>query len=112
MALETYPPEEIVPPRSEQDILSEILSNTRSLSNRMNKIESESKYKPRSIKNINFDKNAEMKIIDMISSGEYSESEIINSLLDYDMPKSYARKLVEKHLVNRKYTINKEIANK
>lgn len=111
-ALEDHQPEEVVPPRSEQDILSEILNNTRSLSHRIRDLESEVHFKSRNIKNMNFDKKAEMKIIKMLESGDFNEKEIVNSLIDYDMPESYARKLVEKHIVGRDFKFRKEIANK
>ena len=39
-ALEKNPPNEIIPPRSEQDILTEILNNTRSLASRVRNLES------------------------------------------------------------------------
>lgn len=112
LALEENPPGEDIPPRSEQDMLSEILNNTRSLTHRVRGLESELHYKSRDIKSMNYDKKVEMKIIDMLESGDFTEKEIVNSLLNYDMPESYARKLVEKHFVNSSYNLGKDIANK
>ena len=111
-ALISNPPGEEIPPRSEQDILSEILSNTRVLSRRINDLEARSIYKPRNTKSVNFDKNAEDMIIQMLTSGEYSEQDIINSLTNYDLPESYIRKILEKHLGNKKHMFFKDIANK
>jgi len=45
-AIEFNQPEEVIPPRSEQDILSEILNNTRSLTHRIRDVESQVNYKP------------------------------------------------------------------
>ena len=112
LALKENPPMEDIPPRSEQDMLSEILNNTRSLTHRVRDLESELHYKSRNIKNMHFDKKSEMKIIKMLESGEFSEKDIVNSLRDYDMPESYARKLVEKHIMNSNYNLRKNSANK
>jgi hypothetical protein len=111
-ALKDNPPEEVVPPRSEQDILSEILSNTRSLSHRIREIESEVHYKSRNINEIDFDRKPTMEIIKMLESGKFSESEIAKMLIDYDMPESYATELVKKTIMNRKLNMRKNIANK
>jgi hypothetical protein len=112
LALKENPPLEDIPPRSEQDILSEILNNTRSLTHRVRDLESELHYKSRNIKSMHFDKKSEMKIMKMLESGEFSEKEIVNSLRDYDMLESYARKIVEKHLMNSNYNLRKDSANK
>jgi len=111
-ALKDNPPEEVVPPRSEQDILSEILSNTRSLSHRIRDLEFDVNFKSRNIKEMDFDRNATMEIIKMFESGKFSEGEISKMLVDYDMPESYARDLVEKTLMNRKLNMRKNNANK
>lgn len=107
VALKENPPEEVVPPRSEQDILSEILSNTRSLSHRIRELESDAQYKSRNIKEIDFDRKPTMEILKMLESGKFSESEIAKMLVDYDMPESYARELVKKTLMNRKLNMRK-----
>lgn len=104
-ALTENPPGEVVPPRSEQDILSEILSNTRSLTHRIRDLESEVhiRSKNRLINSsAEFNKNVMMKIINMAESGKYSEDEIMSSLIDYDMPESYARDLIKKILINHR----------
>ncbi|PPD04185.1 MAG: hypothetical protein CTY29_06690 [Methylobacter sp.] len=111
-ALKDNPPEEVVPPRTEQDILSEILSNTRSLSHRIRELESEAHFKSRNVKEMDFDRKPTMEIIKMLESGKYSESEIAKMLADYDMPESYARELVENTLMNRKLIMRKNNANK
>lgn len=48
-ALEHNPIGEVIPPRSEQDILSEILNNTRALTQKIRKLEDEVYIKPNSI---------------------------------------------------------------
>lgn len=102
-ALAENPPGEVVPPRSEQDILSEILANTRNLTHRIRDLESEihirAKNRAASINTPEFDKSVVMKIINMAESGKFSEDEIVSSLIDYDMPESYARGLVKKSLI-------------
>ncbi|WP_305463193.1 hypothetical protein [Photobacterium leiognathi] len=40
----------------------------------------------------------------MLESGKYSTEQIADSLIDYDMPDSYARELVEKMAINFKFT--------
>jgi|SRR5690554_810000 len=111
-ALKENPPEEVVPPRSEQDILSEILNNTRSLTHRIRELESEVHFKSRNSKGFDFDRKSRMEIIKMLESGNYSQSEIAKLLVDYDMPESYAQKLVENTLMNRKMNIRKDNNNK
>ncbi|MES3675509.1 hypothetical protein QC589_06095 [Halomonas elongata] len=111
-SLNDNPPQEVVPPRSEQDILSEILNNTRSLSHRIRDLESEVHCKSRNLKNIDFDKKARVKILKMAESGGYSIEEIASSLIDYDMPESYALELVKKTLMNHKINMSRHIANK
>lgn len=111
-ALGNNPPSEVIPPRTEQDILSEILANTRSLSHRIRKLESEVLIKSNdsfvnSINSIDFDRNIRKKIKSMIDSGKYTEDEMITSLINYDMPESYARDLIKKMMINLNLT-NKE----
>lgn len=100
LALANNQPEEIVPPRSEQDILGEILNHTRGLSSRVRSLESELSYKSK--KSYDFDKKIVIQIIDMIESGKYTPDQIANTLVDYDMPKEYARDLVNKTLSDYK----------
>jgi hypothetical protein len=111
-ALEENQPDEIVPPRSEQDILSEILNNTRSLSNRIRTLESDVNSKSRKYSGAIYDKKAEITIMKMLDSGKYSENEIVSALIDYDMPDSYAKKLLEKHMMSRDFDHRKNIVNK
>ncbi len=111
-AIKQNPLEEEIPPRTEQDILSEILNNTRSLTHRMRDLEEEVFLKSRSINNNIFGKNEELKIVKMLESGNYTENDIVDFLSNYDMPESYARKIVDKHMVNSKYKLRKDIANK
>jgi hypothetical protein len=111
-ALEENQPDEIVPPRSEQDILSEILNNTRSLSNRIRTLESDVNSKSRKYSGVDFDKKADITIMKMLDSGKYSENEIVNALIDYDMPDSYARTLLQKHMMSRDFDHRKKIVNK
>jgi len=56
-ALGNNEPEEEIPPRSEQDILSEILSNTRNLTNKVRTLEHEVNFKVPSMKNYKRNKN-------------------------------------------------------
>ncbi|WP_024590179.1 MULTISPECIES: TIR domain-containing protein [unclassified Pseudoalteromonas] len=100
LAVANNQPEEIVPPRSEQDILGEILNHTRGLSNRVRSLESELSYKSKN--SYDFDKKIVVKIIDMIESGKYSPDQIANALVDYDIPKDYAHNLVNKTLKDYK----------
>lgn len=53
-----------------------------------------------------------MKILNMAESGKFSEDEIMSSLIDYDMPESYARDLIKKTLINRSPSNRVKIANK
>lgn len=104
-ALKENPPGEVAPPRTEQDILSEILANTRSLTHRIRDLETEAniRSKSRHINTINssdFDKNVIMKIISMAESGKFSDDEIMSSLIDYDVSESYARDLINKAIIS------------
>jgi hypothetical protein len=111
-ALIDNPPEEVVPPRTEQDILSEILSNTRSLSHRIRDLESDVNFKSRNFKESEFDRKPGIDFFKMIDSGKYSESEISKMLIDFDMPESYAKDLVKKTLMNRNLIVKKSGDNK
>lgn len=50
---------------------------------------------------MDFDRRPRAEIIKMLESGKYSEEEISKILVDYDMPESYARYLVEKMLIEK-----------
>ncbi len=106
IALEDNPPNEVIPPRTEQDILSEILNNTRSLSHRIRDLESEVYLKSKNMKENDFNRKPTIEIINMIESGKYSESEIAKMLINYDIPESYAKNLVETVMSNKKITSN------
>jgi hypothetical protein len=108
LALKNNQPEEVVPPRSEQDLLGEILNHTRGLSNRVRSLESNLSFKSNSRNmdmdmKMNFDKKVKSKILDMLESGKYTQEEIAGSLVNYDMSDSYARDLVDKMSVNFKF---------
>lgn len=90
-ALENNPPEEVIPPRSEQDILSEILNNTRSLTHRIRDLESEVHFKSKNMKNYDFDRKPTIEILKMLESGKYSEGEIAKILIDYGIPEIYEK---------------------
>ncbi|MDP5144828.1 TIR domain-containing protein [Shewanella sp. ULN5] len=111
-AIDKNPPGEVIPPRPEQDILAEILSNTRSLSHRIRDLESEVHFKSRNINEMDFDRKPTLEILKMLESGKYSEDEIAKYLVDYDMPESYASDLVKKTILNKKMAFRKNNANK
>lgn len=100
-ALHDFPPDEVIPPRSEQDILSEILNNTRVLTQRVRALENskneisdiitENKYVSKKKASWSLQK----KISDMIKSGTYSEDEMVSSLVEMsDAHTDYIRDLV------------------
>ncbi|MEG6127009.1 toll-Interleukin receptor [Enterobacter asburiae] len=100
-ALHDFPPDEVIPPRSEQDILSEILNNTRVLTQRVRALENskneisdiitENKYVSKKKASWSLQK----KISDMIKSGTYSEDEMVSSLVEIsDAHTDYIRDLV------------------
>lgn len=110
-ALKDNQPDEIVPPRSEQDILSEILNNTRSLSNRIRVLESDVQSNSRNYKGASYDKKTESEIMKMLDSEKFSKKEIINALIDSDMPASY-KDLFREHVVSSAFADRKNIINK
>ncbi|MEB7915917.1 toll-Interleukin receptor [Enterobacter mori] len=100
-ALHDFPPDEVIPPRSEQDILSEILNNTRVLTQRVRALENskneiseiitENKYITKKKASWALQK----KISDMVRSGAYSEDEMVSSLVEMsDAHVDYIRDLV------------------
>lgn len=109
-ALKQNPPEEDTPPRTEQDILSEILNNTRTLSNRIRKIEN-TVYKSTKINyNSNilttYDINELQKdILNVILTGLTDEDEIISFLNPHDVPDTIVRQTIRDMLKNRKITL-------
>lgn len=115
LALNENQPEEVVPPRSEQDMLGEILNHTRGLSNRVRSLESELNYRTNSNSRNNkmdFDKRVKSKILNMLESGKYTKDQIADSLVDYDMPDSYAQDLVEKMAINYKFNPRRSVDGK
>ncbi len=109
-ALKHNPPEEDTPPRTEQDILSEILSNTRALSNRIRKIEN-SIYKSTktnynnsttTLKDIS---ELQKDVLNIILAGVNDEDEIISFLNSHDVPDTIVRQTIRDTLKNRKTTI-------
>jgi len=112
-ALDLTPPEEVVPPRSEQDILSEILNNTRSLTHRIRDLESQVNYKPdkpdfgfdyiNSKINTSIHKDVnqafENFVIHLIDSGKANEA--ITLLLELGLTKSAADQLMNKLAIKR-----------
>ncbi|MFZ4251401.1 TIR domain-containing protein [Enterobacter ludwigii] len=104
-ALHNFPPDEVIPPRSEQDILSEILNNTRVLTQRVRALENskneisdlitENKYKNEKKASWYLQK----KISDMVRSGTYSEDEMVSSLVEKsDAHVDYIRDLVRYYI--------------
>jgi len=104
-ALELNPPDEVVPPRSEQDILSEILNNTRRLSHRIRDLEIQSSNKKSNISNYDFDSRIRVKIMKMLEAGSFDDTDIVNNLIDYDLPKSYIMNLVRNIRVSREKSL-------
>lgn len=110
LALKQNPPEEDTPPRTEQDILSEILNNTRALSNRIRKVES-SIYKSSKLsfnsnpKAANDISELQKDISNVILIGLEDEDEIIQYLNSHDIPDAIVRQTIRDMLNNRKITI-------
>lgn len=92
VALDQNPPQEEIPPRSEQDILTEILNNTRSLTNRIRKIENSrlnypsigNTHKPYSI-SPNELLNLHNEIMSLVERGMRDEAKIISLVKNYDI---------------------------
>ncbi|EHY0936319.1 TPA: toll-Interleukin receptor [Vibrio cholerae] len=104
-ALTNNPPEEVVPPRSEQDILSEILNHTRALSGRVRSLESDLNNRPNSIsRNIKMDIDSKVKsrVLEMLDSGKFTKEQIENHFINSDIPESYIRDVVDKVYINDK----------
>lgn len=91
-ALNDNPPVEVVPPRSEQDILTEILNNTRTLNQRVRMLENNtSNYydDPNDIKEETINRlplNLHNKMREMVDSGQYTDKDIISALNAYGIP--------------------------
>lgn len=109
LALEDNPPQEVVPPRTEQDILSEILYNTRTLTNRIRKLENSShvfgsKVTSTPLRNSDIAK-LRKEISHLYNSGLRDEDEIIGFLNIYDIPEPIIRDVVN-------HTLSQLIKNK
>ncbi|EHU9686243.1 toll-Interleukin receptor, partial [Escherichia coli] len=108
-ALDQYPPTEEVKPRTEQDLLSEILQNTRSLNQRIRVLERDA-----TINSINSHMNLtpveqkdvwylQKQIDEIIKNGLLDEDEIISFLDKYDIPEKMIRNQI-------KYTLNQRLS--
>ncbi|GAA4493321.1 hypothetical protein [Pseudaeromonas paramecii] len=97
-------PDEEIPPRSEQDILSEILSNTRSLSHRMRSLESEvfSNNDPMSESAV-YSKIAS-DIMSSFDNGHLSEKEVFDALKKHNMPSIHCEKIID-HIFGKQNVI-------
>ncbi|HDG1677317.1 TPA: TIR domain-containing protein [Kluyvera ascorbata] len=100
-ALNDTPPDEVIPPRSEQDILSEILNNTRTLNQRVRALENNSSEFFEDLMDTSREATiaipirAHNKISNMIKSGSYSEDEIISALKEYEIPDEVIRRRIK-----------------
>lgn len=114
-ALHDFPPSEVIPPRSEQDILSEILNNTRVLTQRVRALENSKNETSDIITETKYNNKKaawalQKKISDMVKTGVYSEDEIVTSLVDMSAaPVDYIRDLVRFYI--RKSHINNNNSN-
>lgn len=100
------PPSEVVPPRSEQDILAEILKNTRSLSQKIRDLEyrvdmttSENNIKSSKTNNILW--NLQQQINEVIKNGLIDEDEIMSFLDISGIPEDVARTIIKNTLRQR-----------
>lgn len=104
-ALEDNPPHELVPPRTEQDILTEILNNTRVLTQRVRALEANTVELTTNSKNRNGTIKKELwrlqsQLDSIMESGSYNEDEIMASLDHYNLPESYIRDQIRNALNN------------
>jgi hypothetical protein len=107
IALNENQPEEVVPPRTEQDILGEILNHTRGLSNRIHSLESGLNYSSNTNSNEKnlLENSYRLRIINMLESGKYTESQVVNSLLDDGTHSSNMKNLVKKMIADSKINL-------
>lgn len=117
-AIEFNQPEEVIPPRSEQDILSEILNNTRSLTHRIRDLESQVNYKSNKsnfdINHLHYKSNkltfndAADEVMNrhryMFDSGKYGEIEMIKSLVESGLSTSDAQAILHSFMMKKKLT--------
>jgi hypothetical protein len=98
-AINSHPPTEETPPRTEQDLLTEILNNTRGLSRRVNEMESLLEKSAREKHLFNSDKKVMHKISQYIAqyiAQGLNEDEIVSRLIDYDLPEQFILDLTKK----------------
>ncbi|MCD0204828.1 toll/interleukin-1 receptor domain-containing protein [Klebsiella aerogenes] len=110
-ALSDNPPGVVVPPRSEQDILSEILSNTRTLTHKIRDLENEV-YSSSKLKSKLFFDNSHVKeiasndILKLINSGLTDELEISKNLANHGLPDnvtlSLAKDILEAYNIKKR----------
>ncbi|EMC2811215.1 TIR domain-containing protein [Klebsiella pneumoniae] len=103
-ALSDNPPGVVIPPRSEQDILSEILSNTRTLTHKIRDLENEvyssSKFKSKLLlESASLKEIISNEILKLINSGLTDESEIAMNLTPYGLPDNVIFSLIREHMV-------------
>ena len=96
-ALSNNQPNEVVPARTDKDMLAEILNNTRILAHQVRELESNSREisanirYPRQINRTDILMRMKTKINEMIKAGIFNEEEIISSLDRSDFPEDYIR---------------------
>lgn len=103
-ALKDNPPHEVVPPRTEQDILTEILNNTRTLNQRVRSLEASAGELNITSKNSSNITKKELwklntQLDSILNSGIYNEEEIMLSLDNYNLPQELLRDQV-RHVLN------------
>jgi hypothetical protein len=108
-ALEENPPADVVAPRSEQDILTEILNNTRSLSHRIRELESTHNFKNMNLSN--YEKDLFLRFLEMKDIGKYSEDDR-ELLINNEFSKLFAGDFSNSELTNIRSSKKKNIANK
>jgi hypothetical protein len=98
-ALEENKETENAAPRSESDILKDILDNTRNLSQRIRDIESRINVTKEPMNNgiidIGHNRKDVIKIVEMMRKGE-SDQSIVSAVIDFDMPENYILSLIDR----------------
>lgn len=110
-ALEENPPADVVAPRSEQDILTEILNNTRNLSHRIRELESAHKVNFKNMNAPNYDKDLFLKFLEMRDSGKYSEHEM-DVMIKNKFAEVFNRDFSNNEFNNIRSSKRKNLANK
>lgn len=114
LALTENPLGEVSPPRSEEDILSEILANTRNMARRIRDLEMEVNSKSihtNTEKHFNPDDDfhLEKRILSMINSGKFSNEELISYLKSQNYSESYIDSKLKKYVSNKNQSLNGKI---